>query len=69
MIEKSHEQHSREETKQRLRKTLQGAFSGPPTPLKDIATRDGESRKLRRSSGGASAATAKTAKPRKKNRA
>jgi hypothetical protein len=28
---------------QRLQKILQGAFSGPPTPLKDIPTRDGES--------------------------
>ena len=37
-----------EETEQRLQKTLQGAFSGPPTPLKDIPTRDGKSRKLKR---------------------
>jgi hypothetical protein len=33
---------------QRLQKILQGAFSGPPTPLKDIPTRWGESRKLKR---------------------
>jgi hypothetical protein len=33
---------------QRLQKILQGAFSGPPTPLKDIPTRNGESRKLQR---------------------
>ena len=39
---------SEEETKQRLQKILQGAFSGPPTPLKDIPTREGESRKLER---------------------
>jgi hypothetical protein len=39
---------SAEETEQRLRKMLQGAFSGPPTPLKDIPTRDGESRSLKR---------------------
>jgi len=40
------DQYSAEETKQRLQKTLQGAFSGPPTPLKDIPTRDGKSRKM-----------------------
>jgi hypothetical protein len=33
---------------QRLRKILAGAFSGPPTPLKDIPTRAGESRSLKR---------------------
>jgi hypothetical protein len=33
---------------QRLQKILQGAFSGPPTPLKDIPTKTGESRKLQR---------------------
>jgi hypothetical protein len=33
---------------QRLQKILQGAFSGPPTPLVDIPTRSGESRQLRR---------------------
>jgi len=37
-----------EETDQRLKKILKGAFSGPPTPLKDIPTRGGESRKLQR---------------------
>jgi hypothetical protein len=37
-----------EETKQYLQKILKGAFSGPPTPLKDIPTRHGESRKLER---------------------
>lgn len=37
-----------EQIDQQLQKILQGAFSGPPTPLKDIPTRDGESRKLRR---------------------
>jgi len=36
------------ETDQHLQKILQGAFSGPPTPLKDIPTRRGESRKLER---------------------
>jgi hypothetical protein len=37
-----------DETEQRLQKILQGAFDGPPTPLKDIPTRHGESRKLGR---------------------
>jgi hypothetical protein len=64
------QQYSAEESSQRLQKALRGAFSGPPTPLKDIPTRDGESRKIRRTSGGgASAASAKTASPRKKDRA
>jgi hypothetical protein len=39
---------SDKETERRLQKILQGAFSGPPTPLKDIPTRSGESRKLKR---------------------
>jgi hypothetical protein len=33
------EQYSAKETEQRLQKILQGAFSGAPTPLKDIPTR------------------------------
>jgi hypothetical protein len=57
-------------TKTRLQKILQGAFSGPPTPLKDIPTREGESRKLRGSSDTrASSANAKTVSRRKKNQA
>lgn len=35
------------EVKKRLQTILQGAFSGPPTPLKDIPTRTGNIRKLR----------------------
>jgi hypothetical protein len=42
------DQYNTKETEQRLQKILQGAVSGPPTPLKDIPTRDGESRKLAR---------------------
>jgi hypothetical protein len=38
------DQFSREETKQRLIAALRGAFSGPPTPLKDIPKKNGESR-------------------------
>jgi hypothetical protein len=33
---------------QRLQRLLTGAFSGPPTPLKDIPKHDGESRAVRR---------------------
>jgi hypothetical protein len=33
------------EAEQRLGKILEGAFSGPATPLKDIPTRFGEKRK------------------------
>jgi hypothetical protein len=42
------DQYSPKATEQRLQKILQGAFSGPPTPLKDIPTRTGKSRKLPR---------------------
>jgi hypothetical protein len=37
-----------EETAQRLQELLQGAFSGPPKPLKDIPTRDGKQRSPRK---------------------
>jgi hypothetical protein len=33
-----------DDSDQRLQKILQGAFSGPPTPLKDIPTRWGKLR-------------------------
>jgi hypothetical protein len=62
------DQYSDEEIQRRLDTSLRGAFSGPPTPLKDIPTRVGESRKKRRTSG-ASSASARTVSPRKKNRA
>jgi hypothetical protein len=42
------DQYSAEETEQRLQKILRGAFAGPPTPLKDIPTKTGESRSLKR---------------------
>lgn len=44
----SNEQHGAVETKQRLRKILRGAFAGPPTPLKDIPKKTGESRAVKR---------------------
>jgi len=33
-----------DDDQRRLQKILQGAFSGPPTPLKNILKRNGESR-------------------------
>jgi len=36
------QQYSEKETQERLQRTLKGAFSGPPTPLKEIPTRTGE---------------------------
>jgi hypothetical protein len=39
-------QYSLSETQERLGALLRGAFAGPPTPLKDIPKRDGESRRL-----------------------
>jgi hypothetical protein len=47
-IKKSDEQRSEEETEQRLQRLLRGAFSGPPTPLKDIPTHTGESCAVRK---------------------
>jgi hypothetical protein len=38
------DQHGPKETGQRLQKILQGAFSGPPTPLKDIPKKSGVAR-------------------------
>lgn len=37
-----------EETQHRLDAVLRGAFDGPPTPLKDIPKRSGESREQRK---------------------
>jgi hypothetical protein len=55
------------EAEQRLRKILQGAFSGPPTSLKDIPKRNGESRSIARKKHYVSRASAKTAQPGKKS--
>jgi hypothetical protein len=41
------DQHSDKEAKRRLEVALRGAFSGPPTSLKDIPKKSGESRSLR----------------------
>ena len=45
---KREEQYSPGDTDQRLGKILRGAFDGPPTPLKDIPKRSGESRAVRK---------------------
>src|ERR1700755_951524 len=37
-----------DEVNQRLAHIFRGAFVGPPTPLKDIPTREGESRRIRK---------------------
>jgi len=42
----ANDQYDAKERDQRLEKILRGAFSGPPTPLKDIPTRNGESRRI-----------------------
>jgi hypothetical protein len=38
--------YSDAETEQRLKKIMQGAFAGPPTPLKDIPTQEGKKRRV-----------------------
>lgn len=59
---KQGDRYDNKETAQRLGAALRGAFSGPPTPLKDIPKKSGEFRATR--AGSASGATAKTAQPR-----
>jgi hypothetical protein len=46
MASQEDDQHTPEETQQRLQRILAGAFAGPPTPLKDIPTQRGKARKL-----------------------
>ena len=53
------------EAELRLEKTLRGAFAGPPTPLKDIPKKTGESRQ--KALKGASSASGKAASQRKKS--
>lgn len=45
-MDKDSPQYLSAKVEQRLRRLLQGAFAGPPTPLKDIPKRDGESRSI-----------------------
>jgi hypothetical protein len=56
------DQHSEQETQRRMGAILRGVFSGPPTPLKDIPKKNGESRASK--AGNASGANAKTAERR-----
>jgi hypothetical protein len=42
------DQFSRKEIAQRIKAALRGAFAGPPTPLKDIPKKNGESRGKKR---------------------
>jgi hypothetical protein len=44
----SDDQYSEQETQRRLDAVLRGAFSGPPTPLKNIPKKSGESRAQRK---------------------
>ena len=48
---RTRERFSEVEVASRLDAILQGAFSGPPTPLKDIPTRCGEQRAERKDHG------------------
>ena len=62
MQKRSRDQFNKEVTERRLETMLQGAFSGPPTPLKDIPKKTGKSRSAK--SRNTSSASAKTAPPR-----
>jgi hypothetical protein len=58
---KSDDQYSDKEAMRRLKSALSGAFSGPPTPLKHIPKKSGESRATKARS--ASGANARNAQP------
>jgi len=45
MAKHSGDQYSGSELKKRCQALLRGAFAGPPTPLKDIPKKNGESRR------------------------
>jgi hypothetical protein len=44
----SSDRHGEQQAQQRLQKVLRGAFAGPPTQLKDIPKKTGESRAVKR---------------------
>jgi len=46
MLKRDEDTYSDAETQQRLKKMLKSAFAGAPTPLKDIPTAEGKTRKL-----------------------
>jgi hypothetical protein len=48
MASKAEQQHNPQEAQRRLLTIMRGAFAGPPTQLKDIPKRTGESRKAKR---------------------
>jgi len=58
---KDNDQYSEQETQRRLKSALRGAFRGPPTPLKRIPKKSGESRAIKARS--ASGANARNAQP------
>jgi len=58
---KDNDQYSEQEAQRRLKSALRGAFSGPPTPLKRITKKNGESRAIKARS--ASGANARNAQP------
>lgn len=53
--------YNRKEISQRMEAIFRGAFAGPPTPLKDIPKRSGESRQQPKKTRRASVASAKSA--------
>jgi hypothetical protein len=61
MPKKDNDQYSDKEAQHRLKSALRGAFSGPPTPLKSIPKKNGESRASK--AHNASGANARTAQP------
>jgi hypothetical protein len=61
MIKKDNTLYNDKEAQRRLNSVLRGAFSGPPTPLKRIPKKSGESRAS--IARGASGANARNAQP------
>ncbi len=57
------DEHSEHKTRERLRKILRGAFAGPPTQLKDIPKRHGESRVERKNGAAKSRSNASRPRP------
>ena len=62
------ETFSAEETERRVKAAVQGAFSGPPTPLKDIPKRNSESRVIGKASKGVPAQSKKSRKAESRER-
>jgi hypothetical protein len=62
------DQRSKPDTQKRLDALLNGAFAGPPTPLKEVPTRTGRDRKLPKKTSAATA-SAGNEQQQSKNRA